>query len=175
MRTKSRYATIAVIPMAVVVLALLPFKPRPGVDRRDFELLQAGMMQGQAERLLHGPPRNDLGHTATVWLPRADGRRISAWIEPVSPAVEILVREDIPKGGRRGLTVKPSDDFFPETSMKDGRQEVWVTSTGLIAVFFGRDGVLLYKYMSTVHESAPPSALDWIASRPRMIRQSLGF
>ena len=51
----------------------------------------------------------------------------------------------------------------------------WNTTTALIAVYFGEDGRLQQKYQSTVHESVRPSVIDWLASRPRMIRRSLGF
>ena len=104
--------------------------------------------------------------------PRTGQRRI----EPDAPAVEFLIKEDVPKGLRQDLNVASSVNFFPKmASGSQGRQAVWVSRTGLIAVDFGPDGRLRDKYTSTVDELVPPSIADWIASRPMMIRQSLGF
>ena len=166
---------VAVLAAVAAALALLPSKSRPGVTQEHFKLLQPGMTQAEVERLLHGPPRNDLKYTAIIWVPQATGKRISAWIDPVSPAVDLFVREDVPKGGRQGLRVTPAVDFFPQVTSKDGRQGVWVTRTGLIAVYFGPNGRLQNKYVSMVDEMAPPSLAGWLASRPRMIRRSLGL
>jgi hypothetical protein len=174
-RKLSFCVAVAVLAVVAAVLALLPSKSRPGVTQEHFKLLRPGMTQAEVQRLLHGPPRNDLRHTAIIWVPQATGKRISAWIEPASPAVELLVREDVPKGGRQGLTVTPTLDFFPQVTSKDGRQAVWVTRTGLIAVYFGPDGRLRNKYISMVDEMTPPSLAGWLASRPRMIRRSLGL
>jgi len=175
---KSSLFSIAIAaPIAAAALGwILTMRPRPGVTREHFEKLRPGMTQADVERLLHGPPRNDLGHTAMVWIPKATGGRVSARIKPDTPAIEILVKEDVPTGGRQDLTVASSVDFFPKTaSGNNGRQAVWVTKTGLIAVDFGPDGKLKDKYTSTVDELVPPSFMSWIASRPMMIRRSLGF
>ncbi len=169
------FIIFAILSLVAVVLALLPFGSRPGVTREHFKLLKPGMTQADAERLLHGPPRNDLRYTAIIWVPQAAGRPISAWIEPVSPAVDLFSREDLPKGGRQGLRVTPAVDFFPQVTPKDGHQGVWVTRTGLIAVYFGRDDRLQDKYISMIDELAPPTVADWLASRPMMIRRSLGL
>jgi hypothetical protein len=66
-------------------------------------------------------------------------------------------------------------DFFPDETPKGGFQALWVTKERLIAVYFGPDGRLQQKYSSTVDEGGPPSVMDWIASRPRMIVRSLGL
>jgi hypothetical protein len=162
------------ISVATVVLALLPFKPGAGVTQEHFKLLQPGMTRAEVERLLDGPPRNGLRYRALVWLPQAGGRRISAEIAPTSPAIELFLREDKPKNVRQSVQ-SSSLDFFPQGTAKDGHQAVWVTRATLIAVDFGPDGRLRHKYESTVHEAVPPSVIDWLSSRPRMIRRSLGF
>jgi hypothetical protein len=165
------YAGLLVI---VVVVAVQPLKPKPSVTQEHFELLRPGMTRAEVERLLGGPPRNGLTNPAIVWLPQAAGRPISAEIGPASPAVELLVREDRPKNARP--RVQPSAlNFFPLETGTDGSQAVWSTRAVLIAVYFGEDGRLRQKYHSTVDEAVPPSVSDWLASRPRMIRRSLGF
>jgi hypothetical protein len=170
-------SALGIFVVIAMVLALSPLKSKTGVTAEQFKLLQPGMTQAETERVLHGPPRNVLGHTAIIWLPQVAGRPISAWMEPVSPAVDLFVQEDkpIPKGGRQGLTVQAAQDFFPQITSKSGHQAVWVTRTGLIAVYYGPDGKLQHKYISTVDELAPPSFGHWLASRPGMIRRSFGF
>jgi hypothetical protein len=64
--------------------------------------------------------------------------------------------------------------YFPGATPEQGHQAVWFTETGLIAVYFGQDGRLQRKYFSTVHVTRPPTAFDWFASRPGMLRRSLG-
>jgi hypothetical protein len=66
-------------------------------------------------------------------------------------------------------------DLFPQVTDKNGNQVVWIARTELMALYFGPDGRLLHKYHSTVDEPVRPSVIDWIASRPRTIRRSLGF
>jgi hypothetical protein len=166
---------LAIFVVIAVALALSQSKSETGATAEQFRLLQPGMTQAETERVLHGPARNVLGHTAIIWVPQAAGRPKSAWIEPVSPAVDLFVREDKPKGGRQGLTVQAAQDFFPQITSKSGHQAVWVTRNGLIAVYYGPDGKLQHKYISTVDELAPPSLSDWLASRPGMIRRSFGF
>jgi hypothetical protein len=167
--------SFAIFAVIAVVSALLSFKTNPGVTQEHFELLKPGMTQAEAERLLCGPPRNDLRYRALIWLPQATGKPISAEIAPEFPAVGSFVQEDLPKNGRQGALIAPAVDFFPQETSKGGHQGVWVARTRLIAVYFGRDGRLQYKYTSMVDECVPPSVVDWIASRPRMIRQSLGL
>jgi len=168
-------AAAVLATILVAVFTLSTFHARPDLTQEDFQRLQPGMTQAEAERVLHGPPRNDLAYTAIIWVPQPDGRRISAWIEPDSPVVHRFVREDIPKGGRLGPRVTPAVDFFPQVTSRKGHQGVWVSKSGLIALDFGPDGRLQHMYSSTVHGEAPPSITHWLASRPRMIRQSLGF
>jgi hypothetical protein len=165
--------TFAILAVIGVILALLP--SNRGVTQERFEMLKPGMTQAEAEHLLYGPPRNDLRYPAIIWLPQATGKPISAEVAPVSPAVDFLSREDKPKNGRQAVWITPALDFFPQEIPKNGRQAVWVTRTGLIAVYFGQDGRLQHKYISTVHESVRPSVIDWLASRPRMILRSLGL
>ena len=179
MNTK-RFKTILLLSLAIaavlaVVPALLPSGSSRGVTAEQLERLEPGMTRAEAERVLFGPPRNDLGYPAIIWLPQADGGRISAEIAPASPAVEFFSHEDRPKNGRRAARNASALDFFPRESAKDGHQAAWVTRTGLIAVEFGLDGRLRQKYLSTVHEQVPPSVIDWLATRPKMIRRSLGF
>jgi hypothetical protein len=164
----------ALLLLVGTLVALLPFKFQRDVRQEHFKLLQPGMTQAEAGVLLHGPPRNDLRYPAIIWLPQATGKPISARIGPASPAVEFIVREDRPKNAPQPASASALD-FFPQEAAKDGNQAVWVTRTGLIAVYFGHDGKLRHKYISTVHESVPPSVMDWLASRPTMIRRSLGF
>jgi hypothetical protein len=168
---------IAVLGVMATVLALLPSMSDRGVTPEDAELLKPGMTQPEVERLLHGPPRNGLKYRAIIWLPQATGKRISAEVAPNIPPVYFFLKEEIPNNGRRSgwVTVTPSTDFFPQITAKHGHQGLWITRTGLIAVYFGQDGRLQHKYTSTVGETGPLTVVDWLASRPRMIRRSLGF
>jgi hypothetical protein len=168
-------SVVAAATLVAAALGLRTLRPKPGVTEGHFEMLRPGMTRAEVEHLLHGPPRNDLRHTAIVWVPWVTGKRVSAWVEPATPAVDLFVREDLPKGGRSGLKVTPTYNFFPRVAAKGGDQGVWVTRTGLIAADFGRDGRLRSKYFSGVDELVPPSLAGWLASRPGMIRRSLGF
>jgi hypothetical protein len=165
---------LAILLLVGVVAARLRSTSERGVGEEHFQRLQTSMTRAAVERLLGGPPRNSLTQSATIWVPRAAGRLTSAEISPASPAVEFLVREDRPKNARQPAL--PSDlDFFPQEAAKDGHQAVWVTKTGLIAVYFGQDGKLRHKYTSKVYEPVPPSVINWLASTPGTIRRSLGF
>ena len=177
MRHKKRFigVTVAIVTVVAMVLAWLPSTSNRGVTPGDAGLLKPGMTQADVEHLLHGPPRNDLRYRAIIWLPQATGNRISAEVAPVTPAVQFLIKEDVPKGGRQGLGITPATDFFPQITGKIGHQGVWITRTGLIAAYFGEDGTLQHKYSSIVDEAVPPSLVNWLASRPGMIRKSLGF
>jgi hypothetical protein len=175
MKNKKLFILILFTIFAVIAMVLVLPPSNPGVAQEHFELLKPGMTQAEAEHLLRGPPRNALRYPAIIWLPQATGGRISAEIAPVSPAVEFFTKEEIPKNGRQGLWITPAVDFFPQITPKSGHQVVWITRTGLIAVYFGRDGRLQHKYISMVDERVPPSVTDWLASRPRMIRRSLGL
>jgi hypothetical protein len=155
-------------------LFFLPFKSQRDVGKEHFKLLQPGMTQAEAGVLLHGPPRNNLRYPAIIWLPQATGKPISARIGPAFPALEFFVREDRPKNAPQPASASTLD-FFPQEAAKDGHQAIWVTKAGLIAVYFGQDGKLRNKYISTVHESVTPSVMDWLASRPMMIRRSFGL
>ncbi len=170
----ARVVMLTTLSVATVGLGLLLVTPWAGVTQEHSKLLQQGMTRAEVERLLEGPPRNELRYHAVVWLPQAAGRPISAEIAPTSPAVDVLVREDRPKNIRQPVR-SSSLDFFPQESGMGGNQVVWVTGECLIAVYFTQDGRLRHKYVSTVDESVPPSVVDWLASRPRMIRRSLGF
>jgi hypothetical protein len=156
-------ASVGVIAVLAASSALVLSRSRPGVTEEDFRRLEPGMTRAEVERRLHGPPRNDLKHQAIIWLPQADGRRISHHIEPVAPAFNPFVREDRPPGLPRRASGASPQDFFPRA--KDGQQALWITRTGLIAVDFGPDGRLREKYHSTVHESEPPSLMGWLRSR----------
>jgi hypothetical protein len=174
MRNKLLICSTLALSLAVVVFAPRPFQSKLDVRPEHFERLQPGMTRAAVERLLDGPPRNGLRYGAIVWLPQAAGRPISAEIAPDSPAFEFLVRESKPKNARP--PGRPASlDFFPQETGRDGHQAVWVTRARLVAVYFGPDGRLRHKYTSTVDESVPPSVIDWLASRPQMIRRSLGF
>jgi hypothetical protein len=174
MKTKSSICGTLALSLAVMVFALRPFRSKPVLGPEHFERLQPGMTQAEVERLLDGPPRNALRYRAIVWLPQAAGRPVSAEVAPDSPAVEFFVREDKPKNARQ--PGRPASlDFFPQETRRDGHQTVWVTRATLMAVYFGPDGRLRHKYSSTVDEAVPPSVTDWLASRPRMVRRSLGF
>jgi hypothetical protein len=174
MKIKLFVLVVLALSLAVVVLALRPSGSRPDIGPEHFERLRPGMTRAEVEHLLDGPPRNALRYRAIVWLPQAAGRPISAEIAPDSPAIELFVREDRPKNARPPS--RPASlDFFPQETGRDGHQAGWITRATLMAVDFGSDGRLRQKYRSTVHESVPPSMIDWLASRPRMIRRSLGF
>ena len=51
------------------------------------------MAQTEVERLLYGPPRNDVKYSAVVWVPHEDGRRRSAFAGPGTPGVGFFVSE----------------------------------------------------------------------------------
>jgi hypothetical protein len=63
-----------------------------------------------------------------------------------------------------GVPVSTTHDFFPDDSKVEGYQRVWLTKTGLIAVYFDADDRLQRKYFSTVHPMGPPTITDWLAS-----------
>jgi hypothetical protein len=165
---------LSALPLVVAIAAVRSRTPPFSITREQFESLRPGMTRAEVERLLGGPPRNDLRYPAIIWLPQATGKPISARIGPVSPAAEFIVREDRPKNAPQPVSVSALD-FFPQEAAKDDHRTLWVTRAGLIAVNFGQDGRLRHKYTSTVDESVPPSVMDWLASRPTMIRHSLGF
>jgi hypothetical protein len=167
--------SLAIVAVFVAVLARLPSHSDRRVTHEQFERLKAGMTQAEAESLIGGPPRNELRYTAIIWLPQASGKPISSEIAPGSPAFDFLAREDKPKNPPPAPRIASALDFFPQVTAKNGHQVVWIARSELIAVYFGPDGRLQHKYRSTVHEPVRPSAIDWIASRPRMIRRSLGF
>jgi hypothetical protein len=176
--TRTRVAIcllFAVVASMAVVLALAPSQSSQRVTHEQFERLKAGMTWAEAERLIGGPPRNELRYPAIIWLPQASGEQISTEIGPVTPAVDFLVREDKPTNRAPGPRAASALDFFPQVTDKNGNQVVWIGRSELIALYFGPGGRLEHKYSSTVHEPGRPSVIDWIASRPRMIRRSLGF
>ncbi len=150
-RRFSLRALFVIMTLAAVILALLPSASRP-LTQQHFEQLKTGMNKAEVETLLHGYARNEI-RRAMVWVPQNSGQRISHEVESESPA----------------------DDFFPNWSKEDGYQRLWITETGLIAVYFGPDDKLRGKYFSTVHLMGPPSIKDWLASRANAIRQSLGL
>ena len=149
-RRFSLRAGLAAVALVAVVLSL--FTRTSGVTQGDYGRLRPGMTRAETERLLHGPPRNDVRRNAIIWVPKRDGRQISAEIGPAGPAA----------------------DFFPGVAMAGGERAVWSTETGLIAVDYGRDGRLRSKYYSNVHIVESPNLIDWLASRPGMIRRSFG-
>jgi hypothetical protein len=167
--------SLAIVAVFVAVLARLPSHSGRRVTQEQFKLLKEGMTQAEAESLIGGPPRNDLRYSAIIWLPKATGKPISAAIAPASPAIEFLVHEEKPKNPPPAPRIASALDFFPQVTAKNGHQVVWIARSELIAVYFGPNGRLQHKYHSTVDEPVGPSAIDWIASRPRMIRRSLGF
>jgi hypothetical protein len=179
MRKKSLIicVTLPIIALMAMVLALLPSMSNRGLIPEDAELLKPGMTQSEVEKLLHGPPRNGLKYRSIIWLPQSTGKRISAEVVPVTPPFYFLSKEEKPNNGRQSgwITITLATDFFPQITAKNGHQGLWITGTGLIAVYFGQDGRLQHKYSSTVSESGPLTVVDWLASRPRMFRQSLGF
>jgi hypothetical protein len=169
------WGSLAILALIGVVCAVLPGSR--GVTEAQFKLLRPGMTQADVENLLYGRPRDDLAYSAIVWAPNLDGRKRSALISPGAPGVGYFVSEhfrDRPPNEARPKTA-PEFWFFPGTTPEQGRQAVWSTETGLIAVYFGRDGRLEQKYFSTVDVTRPPTMLDWLASRPRMVRKSFGL
>src|SRR5262245_52220508 len=142
---------IALGAFAVIVFALRA--PRSDITQADHDRLRTGMTRVETERMLHGPPRNDVRRAVIVWVPQGGGKRISAELGPGDPSI----------------------DFFPETLSDGGDQLIWITETGLIAVYFGQDGRLMQTYFSTVHVLDSPTVLDWLATRPGMVRSSLGL
>jgi hypothetical protein len=150
-RRFSLRALFVIMTLAAVTLAFLPSASRP-LSLRHFEQLKTGMNKAEVETLLHGYARNEI-RRAMVWVPQSSGQQISHKVEP-----EI-----------------PTADFFPDASKSEGYQRLWITETGLIAVYFGPDDRLKRKYFSTVHPMGPPTIRDWLASRPAEIGKSLGL
>ncbi len=163
-------AAFATLAVTATIFALRASRSRPGVTHEDFERLRAGMTQAEVEETLFGPPRNDLRYAAIVWAPRASGPPVSAEIAPAAPAIEWFAKEDKPANVRRGVLVASAINFFPRETSTSGRQAVWVTRTGLVAVYFGDDGRLVHRYSSKVYETTAPSVFDRFASRPRTKR-----
>jgi hypothetical protein len=150
-RRFSLRALFVIMTLAAVTLALLPSALRP-LTQLHFEQLKTGMNKAEVESLLHGYARNEV-RTAMVWVPQSSGQQISYKVE----------------------SEFPTPDFFPDASKVEGYQRLWITETGLIAVYFGPDDKLQRKYFSTVHPMGPPTINDWLVSRPDAIRQSLGL
>jgi hypothetical protein len=167
--------SLAIAALVAMVTFYALHQPRRGVTKERYDLLKPGLMEAEVQRLLYGPPRNDLSYPAIIWLPQATGKPISAELAPATPAVEFFSREDRPNNRRQGPLMTSALNFFPREAPTNGHQAVWITRTGLIAVYFGEDGKLRHKYTSRVFEAVPPSVLHWLASRPTMIRRSLGF
>jgi hypothetical protein len=175
-RSRKRLAILGVFgafALGVAALALRTSESNRDLDLGHFERLQPGMTRVEVEQVLGSPPLNVLRYRALIWLPQPGGRSISAEIAPGSPVVEFPVREDKPKNALQQQA--DSINFFPQETGKDGDQAVWIARRTLVAVYFGPDGRLRHSYSSTVHESVPPSVMDWLASRPQVIRRSLGF
>jgi hypothetical protein len=175
--TARRFAICAVSTGLILVATFLALPPRSsGVTQAQFELLRAGMTQPEVENILCGPPRDVTKYGATVWIPYADGEPRSAFISPGSPDVGFFVSEHFRDRPPNEVPPKKATQFsyFPGTTAEQGRQAVWASETGIIAVYFGRDGTLQQKYFSTVDVTRPPTVMDWVESRPRMLRQSLG-
>ena len=120
--------------LAIMLQARIP-------DREHFDALSLGMTRKEVERVLGGPARNESSGHATVWVRRADGRLISAFLSAGPPEAS----------------------FFP--ALGEGEQElVWVSEVGLIAVRFGVDGRLQDSYFSAVHDPGGPTGpLRWIS------------
>jgi hypothetical protein len=167
--------SFSVVTSIVALLAFAPSQPRLLVTQEQFERLTEGMTQAEVESVIGGPPRNELRYPAIIWLPQATGKQTSTEIAPLTSAVDFLVREDKSRMRLPGARLASTLDFFPRATDKNGNQVVWISRSELIAVYFGGDGRLQHKYYSTVQEPVRPSVMDWIASRPRMIRRSLGF
>jgi hypothetical protein len=119
-------AGLAVLVLAgALVLGLTP--PESWIDWGHFEAIEVGMTRADLERLLGGPPRNELPGQATIWVPR-DGKKVSFHTTP-------------------RLTGGP---FF---AAAEGEEElVWLGEEGLIAVLVGADGRVRDTYFSTVHD-----------------------
>lgn len=153
LRLSPRTGLILAGSLAVAVLVLAWPSGPTEVDMTHYRALRAGMTRAEVRRLVGGAPGNRVGGGCIVWVPRADGRQVSATVRPGS--VEV--------------------DCFPGSIPPGGCQEVWITRTGLIAVGFGPDDRARSKYFSDVHAIDPPSGPDWLASRPGAIRRSIGL
>jgi hypothetical protein len=109
----------------LAVVWLLPSASH--IDRARFDAIAVGMPRADVERLLGGPPRNELPGQATVWVPRG-GTKVSFQTTPAAT------------GG----------PFFATT---EGEEElVWLGEEGLVAVLVGADGRVRDSYFSTVHD-----------------------
>lgn len=167
-------ALLTVLMLAAVVFALRP-RPR-GVTLADYQRLRPGMTSAEVEQWLHGPPRNDLEYRALVWLPHADGKRRSADIAPGPADLGFRVSEHFRSRSPKEVPPRNASDhwYFPGMATERGHQAVWITDAGLVAAYFGQDGRLQRTYFSTVDVTRPPTLIAWLASRPRMFRNSLG-
>jgi hypothetical protein len=175
--TARRFAICAVFVILTLVAVVLAVPRRSGgVTQAQFDLLRPGMTRPEVENLLRGPPRDVTRYGATVWIPYADGKPRSAFTGPGTPDLGFFVSEHFRDRPPNEVTPKKAAEFsyFPGTTAEQGRQAVWMSETGLIAVHFGRDGRLQQKYFSTVDVTRPPTLMDWFESRPRMLRKSLG-
>ncbi len=131
-----RFSLRALLALTATFALILAMWPRSySLTQADFNLLKAGMVQSEIENLI-GRPGNKLRRRAILWDPQKNGGPISAEVSPGSLAL----------------------DFFP-TAKIEGQQAVWLTRTGLIAVYFGEDDKLQDKYFSTVHPVGPPPLL----------------
>jgi hypothetical protein len=150
-RRFSLRALFAILTVAAIVFASLPSPSRP-LTQRHFAELEFDMSKAEVEALLGGSARNEI-RRAMIWVPNGVGRQISYQVEPKLPSV----------------------DFFRNDPKRNGYQKVWITETGLIAIYFGPDDRLRLKYFSSVHTMGPPTIMNWLLSRPAEIRKSLGL
>jgi hypothetical protein len=175
--TARRFAICAALVILTVAAVALALQRRSGdVTEAQFKLLRPGMTQSEVENVLRGPPRDVTEYGAVVLIPHADGKLRSAFISPGSAGVGFFVSEHFRDRPPNEVTPKKAAEFsyFPGTTADPGRQAVWTSETGLIAVYFGRDGRLQQKYFSTVDVTRPPTVTDWFQSRPRALRKSFG-
>ena len=137
----------------LVVGGLLVAGKRPAdLTAADARRIRPGMTAAEVDRRLGGPPRNALTRRGAVWEPQADGSLVSRFVDRGDPAISC----------------------FPKAP-GDGRQAAWITPSGLIAVEIGPAGRVRDVYFSPVQLATGPSAVHWLASRPRAIRRWFGF
>ena len=146
---------LAVLGLGLILGMWTLLSPESGtITQEQFDRLQTGMTQADVEELLGRSPQDEARYEATIWIPQPDGSVVSAFVS-------------------RGPW--PGRFSFFDDAIDSQPQRIWFSKTGLIAVQFDNEGRLTDKYFSTVHLRNGPTVLDWLASRPSAVRQSLGL
>ena len=114
------------------------------------------------------PPLNVLRYRALFGSRNLAARTILRKSHQV-PVVEFAVRRTSPRtpGGRGQIQSTSSHRNWDGWRQAVDRKAHWLLSTSARTT-------LRHRYSSTVHESVPPSVMDWLASGPRSSAVPLG-